>query len=1027
VIERLIAFSLRQRALVCMLAVLLIGAGIWSATRLPIDAVPDISPVQVVIDTRVAALAPEEVEQLVTYPIEVAMSGLPRLDYTRSLSRYGVSEVVLQFKDGTDIYWARQLVAERLQTVRDQLPAGLAEPELGPISSGLGEIYFYVVEPKTNSTLTLDDARIAQDWIVKPMLRAVPGVTEVATIGGYVPQFQIVPDLVKLRAYGLSLDDLAHAVESNNNNAGGSYIERHGEQVVVRTVGRATSAQDLATLVVATRHGVPIRLSDVAKVGTGHALRAGMALHGSRETVLGSVLMLMGENSRAVAQRVEQKIEEVRASLPAGLQITPVYTRTALVNQTIHTVEMNLFHGGLLVFVVLLLTLGHVRAAIIVALTIPLSMMMAMLGMVAGGISGNLMSLGAIDFGLIVDGAVVMTENLVRRVSQKRESLGRPLTPDEKHLVTIHACQEMGRPVSFAVAIIIMVYLPILTLQGVEGRMFRPMAITVVLALAGSLLLALTLVPALASMVVSGRRIHRENWLIRSVGAVYRQTLRWALRWRWATVLLALVPVAIAAGLFPRLGAVFLPRLEEGSLNITAIKLPSASITTSLEMDKLAVARVLRFPEVIRVFTHAGSGDVTTDPMPANDTDIIATLRPHAEWTTAHDLDGLIQAMQSDLNSNVAGCSFGFVQPIEDRFNDMIAGLRSDLGVLIFGDDFDKLGALAQDVKSIIGNTPGAEDVRFEMAMTAPVLEIRPRREVLGRYGLTIADVNDLVSTTLAGRTLGQIIEGDKHFDIVLRLADAQRADLNVLRSLPVPGPATGLQLGDVAEIVFKEMPPTLLRRMGRRYVVVESMVRGRDLAGFVQDVQSRIKAGVKLPEGFSISYGGQFETYLAARNRLVIVVPMVLLLIFMLLFSAFQSVRQALLVFTGVPLAVTGGVIALWLRQLPFSISAGIGFIALSGVAVLNGVVMVSCINQLRGEGKSVTDAVTEGALTRLRPVLMTALVASLGFIPMAIATGTGAEVQRPLATVVIGGLISSTLLTLLVLPVLYRWFERE
>ncbi len=1026
-IERLIAFSLRQRALVCMLAVLLIVAGVWSAFHLPIDAVPDISPVQVVIDTRVTALAPEEVERLVTYPIEVTMSGLPKLDYTRSLSRYGVSEVILQFKDGTDIYWARQLVAERLQSVRDQLPPGLAETELGPISSGLGEIYFYVVEPKTNSTLTLDDARIAEDWIVKPMLRAVPGVAEVATIGGYTPQFQIVPDLVKLRAYGLTLDDLAHAVESNNENAGGSYIERHGEQVAAHTIGRATSVQDLSSMVVTTRHGVPIHVGDVAQVGRGHALRAGFAMHGEQETVLGSVLMLMGENSREVARRVEQKIEEVRTSLPDGLQITPVYTRTTLVNQTIHTVAMNLVHGGILVFVVLLLTLGHARAAIVVALAIPLSMMFATLGMVAGNISGNLMSLGAIDFGLIVDGAVVMTENLVRRMTQKREALGRPLTPLERQATAVHACEEMGRPVSFAVAIIIMVYLPILTLQGVEGKMFRPMALTVVMALAGSLLLALTLVPALASMMVGGRKVHRENWLISSVAAAYRPTLRWALRWRWVTLLVAVVPLALAAWLFPRLGAVFLPRLEEGSLNITAIKLPSASITSSLEMDKQVVARVLRFPEVIRVFTHAGSGDVTTDPMPANDTDVIALLRPHSQWTTAHDLDGLIKAMESDLNSNVAGCSFGFVQPIEDRFNDMIAGLRSDLGVMIFGDDFDKLGELAQNVKSIVGGTPGAEDVRFEMSMTAPVLEIRPRREMLARYGVTIADVNGLVSTALAGRNLGQIIEGDKHFDIVLRLTDAQRADLDVLRNLPLPGPMTGLRLRDVADIVFQEMPPTLLRRTGRRYVVVESMVRGRDLASFVQEVQTRIKNGIKLPEGYSISYGGQFETYMAARNRLVIVVPIVLLLIFMLLFGAFQSVRQAILVFTGVPLAITGGVFALWLRDLPFSISAGIGFIALSGVAVLNGVVMVSYINYLREEGKPTADAVTEGALTRLRPVLMTALVASLGFVPMAIATGTGAEVQRPLATVVIGGLISSTLLTLVVLPTLYNIFERE
>ncbi|HKW15721.1 MAG TPA: CusA/CzcA family heavy metal efflux RND transporter [Candidatus Krumholzibacteria bacterium] len=1026
-IQRLVAFALHQRLLVCLFGVMLVVAGVWAALRLPIDAVPDITPVQVSINTRVTSFAPEEVERLVTYPLEVSMSGLPRLQFTRSLSRYGVSQITLQFKDGTDVYWARQLVAERLQSARDALPPGIAEPEMGPIASGLGEIYFYVIEPKPNSGLTLEDARTAQDWIVKPMLRSVPGVTEVATIGGYEQQIQVAPDLVRLRAYGLTLDDVARAVEAANANAGGGYIERNGEQVTVRAVGRAETTDDLAGAVIALRDNVAIKVSDVATVGIGRALRAGFAMRNEREAVLGSALMLMGENSREVAKRVEKRIEEVRASLPPGLEITPVYTRTTLVEETIHTVAMNLLHGGLLVFAVLFLTLGHPGAAIVVALAIPLSMMFAMIGMVKGGISGNLMSLGAIDFGLIVDGAVVMTENAVRRMGREHETLGRHLSREERRLTTLDACAEMGRPVAFAVAIIIIVYLPILALQGVEGRMFRPMAFTVILALVGSLLIALTLVPALVSLVVTGKGGAHESRFVRAAGRVYRPALTRALRRPLVTMLVALVPLVIAAFLFPRLGAVFLPRLEEGSIDVRVTKLPSAALSQSLAIDKQVIPILMRFPEVSGIFTHAGSADISTDPAAANDTDVMLTLRPRKQWKTAKDQSALAQAMEDSLGDHVAGCTYGFTQPIEDRFDDLLAGISGDVGVMIYGEDYDVLRRVAGQVQDVLRATPGSQGVRFDMGSTAPVLEVRPRRDALARYGLAVGDVNDVVSVALAGREVGQWIEGDRHLDIVLRLSDVERTDLNVLRNLPVPAAATGLRLSDVADITFTQMPPTLLRRMGSRYVVVESYVNGRDLGGFVGDVQARIRHDVKLPPGYSIDYGGQFETYLAARNRLAIVVPIALSLILLLLFSAFQSLRQALLVFTGVPLAVTGGVMALFLRGLPFSISAGVGFIALSGVAVLNGVVMVSRFNSLRDEGASAHDAAYEGALERLRPVLMTALVASLGFVPMAIAHGTGAEVQRPLATVVIGGLISSTLLTLLVLPVLYSRFERD
>lgn len=1025
-INTLIRFALNQRALVLLLTALLIGIGIHSFQRLPIDAIPDITNIQVQINTQVAALAPAEVEKLVTFPIEFTMSGIPNIEQVRSLTRYGLSQVTIVFKDGTDIYWARQQIMERLAEAREQLPEGLGEPIMGPVSTGLGEIYSYILV-STNHTST--ELRTVQDWMVKPQLRTVPGVVEVNSIGGYEKQYHVTPDPVKLISFGLTFREVFEALAANNANAGGGYIEHKGEHYLIRGVGLVENIEDIKEIVVAnTKHGVPIHVHDVAEVGLGKELRTGTATDKGEETVLGTAMMLMGENSRTVSIRVDEKLKDIQKTLPAGVTIQTVYDRTDLVNLTLETVRKNLFEGAIFVIVVLLLLLGNVRAALVVAAAIPLSMLFALTGMVQNKISGNLMSLGAIDFGLIVDGAVVMVENIIRRLAEHQHKLGRKLTGDERRHALSEAALEVGRPVTFAVGIIMIVYLPILTLQGIEGKMFKPMAFTVVLALAGSLILALTVVPVLCSFALWGKIAEKENWLMRLIKRAYQPTLQLAMRFGWLTVTGAVVTVVLAVVLFTRLGAVFVPQLDEGSIAMQAVRLPSVSLSQSIEMQREVEKAIAEFPEVDNVFSlRIGTAEVATDPMGWNLADTYIMLKPYKEWTTTKNKAELIEKLRDRL-AQIPGQNYVFSQPIELRFNELIAGVRADVGVKIFGDDMDVLNRIAAQVSGVIREIRGAGDVEAEQVSGLPMMQIKVNRAAIARYGLNVADVHDLIETAIGGKEAGEVFEGEKRFPLLVRLPPRLREKPDELRQLLLKTPKGALiPLEQVAAIETVEGLNEIRREHGKRRVAVMVNVRGRDIASFVAEAQQQIAAKVKLPEGYYIGWGGQFENLQAAQQRLMIVVPVALGLIFFLLFTAFKSVRQSLLIFTGVPLAVTGGVFALALRDLPFSISAGVGFIALSGVAVLNGVVMVSYINRLREEGKSVADAVTEGALTRLRPVLMTALVASLGFVPMALATGTGAEVQRPLATVVIGGIISSTLLTLVVLPVLYRWFERE
>ncbi len=1023
----LIRFALNQRPLILMMAALLIGVGIWAFRVLPIDAVPDITTVQVQINTQVKALAPAEVEKLVTFPIEASMGGIPNIEQVRSLTKYGLSQVTVVFKDGTDIYWARQRVFERLQEARENLPEGLAEPVMGPVSTGLGEIFLYTVEGEGYPPREL---RAMQDWMIKPQLRTVAGVAEVNSIGGYEKHYYVLPDPVKLAAYGLTFHDVATAVGANNANVGGAYIEHKGEQYLIRGVGLAQTTDDLQNIVVTTtKHGAPVYVRDVAEVTVGDELRTGTATEKGREVVIGTAMMLIGENSRTVSIRVREKLEKIQTTLPKGVTINPVYDRTYLVNDTIGTVSNNLFEGGVLVIVVLLVFLGNVRAALIVASAIPLSMLFALTGMVQTKTSGNLMSLGAIDFGLIVDGAVIMAENLVRRLAEQQHKLGRPLTPDEQRQHLTAAALEMGRPVTFGVAIIMIVFLPILTLQGIEGKMFGPMAIVMLLALAGSLLLALTLVPVLCSLTLGRKFGEKENWLMRQLSRVYAPSLRWSLRWRWVSVGGAVGVVVLAGWMFTRLGATFVPQLDEGSLAIQVLRLPSISLTQSLEMQSAMEKAIVEFPEVETVFARVGTAEVATDPMGVNVADVYVMLKPRKEWKTVKTKAELIEKIQERL-APLAGQNYSFSQPIELRFNELIAGVRADVAVKVFGDDMDELSRIAAQVNELLGKVQGAEDVQFEQTSGLPVMQMEMDRQALARYGLNVVDVLDLIETAIGGKETGQLFEGERRFDIVVRLPGPLRQQLDELKQLTVKT-STGalIPLSQLSRIEIVEGLNQISRENGKRRVAVQCNVRGRDIASFVEEVQRRVDEEIKplLSVGYYVEYGGQFENLRAARQRLAIVVPAALALIFFLLFTAFRSVRQSLLIFTGVPMAATGGVFALALCDLPFSISAGVGFIALSGVAVLDGVVMFSSINALREAGRSFNDAVFEGTMTRLRAILMTALVATLGFVPMAIATGTGAEVQRPLAIVVIGGLITSTFLKLLVLPVLYHWFENE
>ena len=1053
-IERILAFSIQNRWLVIVASIAVAALGAWNFTRLPIDAVPDITNVQVQVNTVAPGYSPLEVEQRITFPLETAMGGLPKLDYTRSLSRYGLSQVTVSFKDGTDIYFARQLVNERIQQAKDKLPPGI-ETSMGPVSTGLGEIYMYAVEAKPDAkkadgtSYTATDLRTIQDWIVKPQLRTVPGIVEVNTIGGFERQFHVLPDPAKLMAYRLTFRDVMAALATNNANVGAGYIERNGEQYLVRTPGQVSNMDEIRDIVIGSRGGVPIRIGDIAEVKEGPELRTGAATLDGKETVIGTAMLLIGENSRTAAQRVAARLDEIAASLPEGVVARVFYDRTQLVEATIWTVEKNLLEGALLVVVVLFLVLGNFRAAFVTACVIPLSMLFTITGMVENHISANLMSLGAIDFGIIVDGAVIVVENCLRLLAEEQHRRGRVLTRLERFATIREGAGEVIKPSLFGTLIIGVVYLPILTLTGVEGKMFTPMALTVLLALTGAAIASMTLVPAAVALLVTGKVAEKENLFMRGAARLYAPALEQAIRLRGVVVGLAILLVAVSGVAASRMGGEFIPSLDEGDIAMHAMRIPGTSLSQAVQMQEAVEKAVREFPEVKEVAGKIGTAEVATDPMPPNVADTFIMLKPRAEWPDPERPKADLVAAIEKRVAEVPGNNYEFTQPIQMRFNELISGVRSDLGVKIFGDDLDTLLAIANKVQAVVAGVPGAADTRTEQVSGLPMLTVKPNRAALARYGISLAELQEVIEIAIGGKEAGLIFEGDRRFDIVVRLPEHQRVDLEALSSLPIPVPqqpagagengrralvqtgsgtaAPYVPLSAVASIETAPGPNQISRENGKRRVVVTANVRDRDLGSFVAEVQRQVAEQVKLPAGYWIGWGGQFEQLVAASQRLAIVVPVALLLIFVLLCMSLGSVGDATLVFSGVPLALTGGVAALVLRDIPLSISAGVGFIALSGVAVLNGLVIISFIQKLRADGMPVGEAVRTGAMKRLRPVLMTALVASLGFVPMAIATGAGAEVQRPLATVVIGGIISSTILTLVVLPALYALFHRD
>ncbi|ASJ91116.1 efflux RND transporter permease subunit [Sphingobium baderi] len=1033
-LERILAASIRFRWAVLAIVVLLCAVGIWSFQRLPIDATPDITNVQVQINSEAAGFSPLEAEQRVTFPVETAIAGVPGLQYTRSISRYGLSQVTAVFEDGTDIYFARQLINERLQTARDQLPEGVV-PEMGPIATGLGEIFMYVLEAEPNarkpdgSRYTPEDLRTLQDWVIRPQLRNTPGVTEVNSIGGYERQYHVTPLPERLSSYGLSLNDVVQALDRNNANVGAGYIERYGEQYLVRVPGQASGIDDLRSIIVANRGGVPIRVADVADVGMGEELRTGAATENGQEVVLGTVFMLAGENSRVVAQAAAERLEEAARALPDGVRAVPIYDRTDLVDRTIKTVATNLAEGALLVIVVLFLLLGNIRAALITAAVIPISMLMTMTGMVRAGVSGNLMSLGALDFGLIVDGAVIIVENCLRRFGEAQHRLGRLLSREERFDLAASASSEVIRPSLFGVLIITLVYVPIFALTGVEGKMFHPMAITVVMALTAALLLSLTFVPAAVAMFVTGKVEEKDSRLMRGARRLYAPALDAALRLRTAFVIGAVALVAIAGVAASRMGSEFVPSLDEGDIALHALRIPGTSLSQAITMQTTLENRLRQFPEVERIVSKIGTAEVATDPMPPSVADTFIFLRERSEWPNPRKSRAQLVREMEQAASAIPGNNYEFTQPIQMRFNELLSGVRADVAIKVFGDDLDQLRAIGEQIEGVVSGIEGAQDVSVEQVTGLPILQITPDRSALARLGLNVGDIQDVVAVSIGGQQAGQIFEGDRRFPIIVRLPEDVRSRADEIGRLRIPVGGTNeagirnfVPLADVARVEVVTGPNQISREDGKRRVVVTANVRGRDLGSFIEEVRQRVGAEVEVPSGYWVSYGGTFEQLISAAQRLQIVVPLVLLLIFGLLYALFRSFKDSAIVFSGVPLALTGGVAALLLRGMPLSISAGVGFIALSGVAVLNGLVMLSFIRQLRADGLGLDPAIREGALTRLRPVLMTALVASLGFVPMAFNVGAGAEVQRPLATVVIGGVISSTMLTLLVLPALYR-----
>ncbi|HEU0039326.1 MAG TPA: CusA/CzcA family heavy metal efflux RND transporter, partial [Verrucomicrobiae bacterium] len=1035
-ISRILEFSLRQRAIVLFAAVALLAGGLWSALNLPIDAVPDITGVQVQINTEVPALAAEESEKLVTRPIEIEMAGLPGMQEMRSLTKFGLSQVTLDFSDGTDIFRARQLVAERLQGVLESLPPG-AKAKLAPISTGLGEIFYYNVQYRadaTNKPATELEQLIAlseiQEYLIKPLLRTVRGIAEINESGGYEKQFVLQPKPGALADVNMTFSELADLVAQNVQNAGGGVVSRGTEQLTIRAVSRVSNTEEIENLPLKFGAGVkPLLVKDVAEVRLGTKFRTGAATLNGHETVIGTTMMLAGENSRTVAERVKARFGEIQNKLPDGVELQVQYDRSQLIDRTIRTVRNNLFEGAILVVLILLALLGNWRAAFIVALAIPLSFLFALTGMARFGISGNLMSLGAIDFGLIIDGAVVVVENILRQIGQRQHQLGRALTVEERAHVVLAASRQVGSPMFFGVVIITAVYIPILALTGIEGKMFHPMALTVMLALTGALLLTLTLMPVLCSFLLRGRVPEGDNAVIHFIKKLYAPSLDIALRHRWLVTGCAVVLLAGTVWLSFLLGWEFVPKLDEGSITSMLYKPVGMSMDEALRTDMEIEKRLLaEFPEVTRVFTRIGTSDIATDPMPPNESDVYIFYKPINEWPktpgrprTKAELNEQIGAMLKKMNPDYNVLS---AQPIEMRFNEMLEGTKAELAVKIFGNDYDVLEKLAEQVKGILEKTPGAAQVEYETEGRTPQLEISVKRDVLQRYSLQAREVNQAVNAALAGQEAGQIVEGNKRYDIVVRMPEQLRGDDEQMKKLPLRVGEHGLlALGKAVEFQTIKTVEPILRDEGQRRAALMVNLKTRNIEGYVRDAERRIKEQVKLPENYLVEFGGQFENLQKARTRLMVVVPATLALIFVLVFMSFSSVRQTLIIYTGVPLAATGGVLALWICGMPFSISAAVGFIALSGVAVLDGLVMLTYFNQLREQGKSVRGAVVEGSLTRLRPVLMTALVASFGFVPMALATGAGAEVQKPLAIVVIGGLLSSTFLKLILLPVWYEW----
>ncbi|ODU23833.1 MAG: cation transporter [Verrucomicrobia bacterium SCN 57-15] len=1035
-----IEFSLRQRAFVILLTLILIGVGVWSALRLPIDSVPDITSPQVLLNTAVPALAPEEIEKLVTLPLESQMAGLPGMVELRSLSKFGLSQIRMTFEDDADLYRTRQLVTERLLSAAEKLPAGL-QPRLAPISTALGEIFYYTVEFTTETTNKpptryeqLQSLKQIQEYVISPLLRATPGIAEVNTSGGYERQIVIMPDPDRLASAGMTMDELAHTIGKNTENVGGGLMEIGGEQIVIRANSRVSTTDEIAHIPLKFAGSAkPLLVEDVAQVGIGSNFRTGAATVNGEEGVVGGALMLAGGNSRIVSRDVADKLAKIQEKLPSGVEVRPLYNRSDLVNRTLSTVETSLFEGALLVVVVLFALLGNLRAALIVAMAIPLSMLFAMTGMVETRVSGNLMSLGAIDFGLIIDGAVVMVENIIRHLAHKQRELGRELTAKERLDEVRYSAKEVANPMFFGVLIITVVYVPILALTGIEGKMFRPMALTVIFALLGSLVLALTLMPVLCSWFLRGKIREEDNWLVRFFKAVYTRMLAFALRFRWLVVGAAVLLFGSSLWVFTRLGAEFIPQLDEGTMLLQFIRSGSAGLGASTDLQQKSEKLLLqKFPEIERMFGLIGTAEIAVDPMGPNLCDTYVEFKPHKQW---RKIDGrpatkeqLIELMRRELAVHVPGQTFLFTQPIQMRFNEMMAGVRADIAVKIYGDDFKELEQLAIQIRDLLRTIPGGGDVVFDAFGRSPLLEIKPDRDALRRYALQSGDLNHAIATALAGEEVGTIIEGNRRFPIVVRLAEDDRQSTDTMKRLPVRADGGGLlTLGQVASFEMLEQVGAVTRESGQRRAAILVNLRGRDVESYVNEALARIKAEVKFPRGYYFEFGGQFENLQKARARLAIIVPMAMVFIFILIFMSFGSFRQAALIFVCVPLAVTGGIFALWARGMPFTISAGVGFIALSGIAVLNGIMLISFINQLRREGRNVREAVIEGTLTRLRPKLMTALVASLGFVPMAIAKGAGAEVQRPLATVVIGGIITSTFLTLVLLPVLYEWIERN